>query len=129
MLEQYKLVQSHAINASTTPDVGADVDLAKYTNCMGRNIMAVATIIPTGADTDETVDVKIQQSSSTTDGDFADISGATFTQVTQESTAALEAITFRATKRYIRAYATIAGTTPGFALNTAFLLEERGSST
>ena len=45
---------------------------------------------------------------------FADISGATFTQVTASTN--LQCITFERTKRYLRYVGTIAGTSPSFAL-------------
>ena len=67
-----------------------------------------------------TLDGKIQESDSSGSG-FADISGATFTQVTASTN--LQCITFERTKRYLRYVGTIAGSSPSFAL--AALLGEQ----
>ena len=61
--------------------------------------------------TDPTLDVKIQESTASA-GTYTDISGATFTQVIAATKG--EVISFRRSKRYVRAYATLGGTTPTF---------------
>jgi hypothetical protein len=60
--------------------------------------------------TTPTLDVKLQESDD--DLTFTDISGATFTQVTAANQR--ETINFRRSKRYVRAVATLAGTSPTF---------------
>lgn len=55
---------------------------------------------------------KMQESSDGTT--WTDISGATFTAVTASNS--LQVITFDRTKRYVRHYRTVSGTTPTFVL-------------
>lgn len=63
--------------------------------------------------TSPTLNVKIQESDD--DSTYSDITGATFAQVTAAN--AEEAILVKnRSKRYVRAVATIAGTTPSFAV-------------
>jgi hypothetical protein len=70
--------------------------------------------VGTTSGTAPTLDVKIQES--TDNSTFTDISGATFTQATaaQSAGADVPRITFNRTKQYLRAVATIGGTTPSF---------------
>jgi hypothetical protein len=112
---------------ATATVTGAAVDLAAYTNVGGREMKAIMTVLRQGADADETCDVKLQESHTTTSGDFVDISGAAFAQQTQPgATPGVTAeLHFRAQRRYIRAVATLAGTTPAFDLALVVLAEER----
>lgn len=113
------------ISSTTTH---ADVDLAGMASVAKRQVMATATIFPkasTDPATDETCDVKIQEADSTASTDFADITGATFTQVADESTAASETIYFPVSKRYVRAVSTLAGTTPAFTVGVTLFVENR----
>ena len=100
------LLPANSYNASTN---GTGVDILDYTG----NMMVIldATKI---SGTDPTLDVKIQESAD--NSTWSDISGAEFTQVT---TASLEKITLNADglKRYIRAVATLGGTSPVFAIS------------
>lgn len=120
--------QLAAAKISTTT-THADVDLAGNVASVGkRQVMATATIFPrasTDPATDETCDVKIQEADSTASTDFADITGAAFTQVADESTAASETIYFPVTKRYVRAVSTLAGTTPAFTVGVTLFVENR----
>lgn len=70
--------------------------------------------------TTPTLDLKIQESDD--NSVWADISGATFTQLTAVGR---EEIHFKSIKRYIRAVATIAGTTPSFTFSVILLGCER----
>lgn len=105
----------------TTSATGAAVDLQNYINPGGRQMKALLDVgvITTAG----TLDVKIQHSDTTTAGDFADISGATFTQVTASTGA--EAIHFRTNKRYIRALATFGASTNGYSFGVYALAELR----
>lgn len=107
----------------------AEKDLAGNVASVGkRQVMATATIFPrasTDPATDETCDSKIQESATTADTDFGDITGAAFTQVADESTAASETIYFPVTKRYVRAVSTLAGTTPAFTVGITLFVENR----
>lgn len=70
---------------------------------------------------DVTLDGKLQESDSLGSG-YADITGATFTQVDNTAGGAFGAVTIKAdaTKRYIRYVGTIAGTTPSFAFGVTY---------
>ena len=93
--------------ALTTTTSGAAVDLMDGVGNMGFGVMQVGAV----SGTQGTLDVKIQECA-TTNGTWTDVTGATFTQVTTSgtttSTPALAS--FKHTKRYVRAYATFAGT-------------------
>lgn len=95
--------------ARTTSADGTAVDLQGYVNPGGRAMKAyldVGAITTAGALT-----MKIQQSDTTTAGDFTDITGAAFTGYTvTQTTATNQSIHFVATKRYVRA---VAGFTNG----------------
>jgi hypothetical protein len=88
---------------------GDAVDLTDYEGDMACTLMSSA-----GGGTSPTLDVKIQDSA---DGStsWADISGATFTQVT-DGADAHETIIVKsnACKRYVRAVKTVTGTSPTF---------------
>lgn len=86
---------------------GSAVDIQQYSEDVMFTLMSIAL---TG--TTPTLDVKIQGSADGSTG-WADISGATFTQVTDAADAHESIVVDSdAAPRYIRAVATIAGTTP-----------------
>lgn len=120
-------VALHKAAGVSATEAGAEVDITKYfVSPAKREMLATLVAIPSGADTDETLAVKLQESTTTVDSDFTDISGAAFTGVAQEDAAALETIYFqtKATTKYIRSHATLAGTTPAFSIVVeAFLLK------
>lgn len=108
------------INASTTPLTllaplartsttnGSGVDLTGY-----QGLAAVYLHNNTTSGTTPTLDVKIQDSAD--NSTFADVTGYTFTQVTAALTnPAGLTIDTRKCRQYIRAVATIGGTTPSF---------------
>lgn len=70
--------------------------------------------------TTPTLDLKIQESDD--NSTFTDITGATFTQLTAVGR---EEIQFKSIKRYIRAVATIGGTSPSFTFAVILLGYER----
>ncbi len=108
-----------AVARSTSAD-GSAVDLQGTIHPLGREMKAVLDIgAVTG--TTPTLNVKLQQSDTTTGADFADISGAAFT--TQSTTGTTE-LHFRATKRYVRASAVLAGTSPNFTFGVYALTEK-----
>ncbi len=95
--------------AATSTVTGTGVDLLDYD---GKIKAILASSIGGGAD--HTLDVKLQESAD--NSTFTDISGATFTQVTNaaDSTESI-GLEVTPTERYIRAVGTIAGTTPTFS--------------
>jgi|SRR5262245_22636127 len=95
--------------ALTTTTNGAAVDLVD-----GGPSPCFATLhVGAVTGTTPTLDVKIQESD-TSGGTYTDITGATFAQQTASNK--WLAINFNRTKRFCRAVATIAGTTPSFTL-------------
>ena len=106
--------------AASSTATGSAVDMQGYAHGR-RRLKGIVVCLPTGADANETCDVKLQESDTTTSGDFADITGATFTQILQPGGAKSEEISFTLKKRYIRAIATLAGTTPTFTLGVGVL--------
>lgn len=93
--------------ALTTTTNGTAVDLMDMVGNMGFAVMQVGAV----SGTQGTLDVKLQESTATNTG-FTDLTGATFTQVTTSglTTTAPYVASFIPTKRYVRAYATFAGT-------------------
>jgi len=124
-MQDLGLITVLAPQRATSTVTGADVSLVGYVNPGGRQMKAILSAFSAGSDTDETCDVKLQESTTTVSSDFADITGAAFTQVAQETAAALQTIHFQATKKYIRAIATLAGTTPAFDISLGVLAQKR----
>lgn len=95
-----ELVALKAISRTTSAD-GSAVDLqGLVTNHELKAILNQGTATGTTI----SVAVKLQDSDTTTAGDFTDISGATFT--TLAGTESDQAIQFKTNKRYVRAVAT-----------------------
>jgi len=94
------------VSVNSTSD-GSSIDLiAADGNCFAIQMIGVVT------GTTPSLAGKIQESS---DGSvWSDISGATFTAVTTSTS--LQVITFQRTKRYVRHFRTLSGTTPVFLL-------------
>lgn len=123
----------HALLSQATVTTTAalpEVDISKYfVSPAKREIMATCVIFPTGADTDEVTDVKMQESPTTVDSDFTDITGATFSQVAQEDTPAVQQIFFmtKGDTKYLRAHHTGAGTTISFRIAVEIFLIKRSA--
>lgn len=94
--------------AQTTSADGSYVDLQAMAANMASAVMQVGAVVGTQG----TLDVKIQSSTATNTG-FADVPGATFTQVTTSGLTtggSLQIISFQVPQRYVRAVGTMAGT-------------------
>jgi len=77
------------------------VDLLGYINPGGRalkGLLSVGAVTSTGH-----LAVRFQESSTSGESGFADISGAAFTATGDTATTGSEEIVFRASKRYVRA--------------------------
>lgn len=96
--------------AATSTVTGSGVDLLDYDGKLKIILMSSAE----SGDADETLNVKIQDSAD--NSSFADITGATFTEVVY-NVDSTEGIGLEVTpqRRYIRAVGTLAGTTPVFS--------------
>lgn len=106
------LIPTTAMTSTTT---GTGIDVTDYD---GR--VKVVLDSTAGGGADHTMDVKLQESDD--DSTYTDISGATFTQVTNAAVA-LEDIHLNIgeTKQYVRAVATLAGTSPAFTASVNFI--------
>lgn len=78
-----------------------------------------------GQGTNPTLDVKIQDSADNTT--FADVAGYTFAQVDNAAGGSLQTLKVdtRAVRRYIRAVATIGGTSPSFTFSVIALGQQK----
>lgn len=88
-----------------------------------RAMKGIASIVldsAAGTGTSPTMTVKIQDSADGSSG-WADISGATFTQVTTTASLQKIGVDVDACAGYIRAVATIGGTTPSFTASVNLL--------
>jgi hypothetical protein len=100
----------------TATAAGTEIDITKYfVSPARREMMATLTAFNGGgnvASDTYAIDVKLQESPTTVDSDFTDITGAAFTQITETATTGTpESIYFQtlAASKYIREYATITG--------------------
>ena len=98
---------------------GSAIDLKGYTG----QVLAILYAAKGTGNANNTLDVKIQSSADGSTG-WADVSGATFTQVLGTGgTDSLQAINVdtRVAARYIRFVDTVAGTTPSYVLSECVL--------
>ena len=101
-----------ATRTATVTGTGVDIQGIEGDVLINQSVGTVTGTSPT-------LDTKIQDSAD--NSSWADVSGATFTQVTATPSTA-NAVTSlvlqaRALRRYVRAVGTIAGTTPSFPLS------------
>lgn len=101
--------------ARTSSANGTGVDISDY-----EGMAEVVLNSGAGTGTTPTLDVKIQDSDD--NSAFADVTGAVFAQVTNAA-ASLQKLVLNTDKcrKYIRAVATIGGTTPSFACGVEFM--------
>lgn len=110
---------------------GTEIPLFPYYVSPGKRemkavLMAYADTANVASDTFELI-VKLQESATTVDTDFVDISGAAFTAVTEAATTGtLQQIHFQtlADSKYLRNYSTITGS-GSIHVNAAALLVKR----
>lgn len=118
LFDNIKAAFTHRPQRATSSQNGTGVDTQGYRDAMV--VLEVGTV----SGTSPTLDVKLQESDD--NSTFTDISGATFTQVTASNSSQVKRLAeLNVTrKRYVRAVATIAGTTPSFDFATEILLGE-----
>lgn len=103
-----------ATNTSTLTGTGVDV-----TDYEGIGLVVLNSALGTG--TTPTLDGKVQDCA-TVGGTYADVSGATFTQITHAADAMeVIAINVSNVKGFIRIVGTIAGTNPSFVCGAVFI--------
>ena len=108
-------------SALTTTTNGAAVDLLDSNANMASALLDVGAV----SGTQGTLDCKIQECA-TTNGTWTDITSARFTQVTTSGvagTSGQQIISFQRQKRYVRAYATMAGTFTNFLFGVAIFAQ------
>ncbi|MDF1536071.1 MAG: hypothetical protein P1S46_06145 [bacterium] len=112
-IELFPVAARGASANGTGVDVSSDIG-------EGKVILHAAA----GTGTTPTLDVKLQ--SSPDNSAWSDISGATFTQVDNTAGGSLQAIGVDIdTDKYIRAVATIAGTTPSFTFGVVLVTRQQ----
>lgn len=109
-MREYRVIELLPADERTASGNGNGVDMTDTLHVGGREVKAVLTC-GAASGTDPTLDVKIQEASKADFSDAVDISGAAFTQLTEDGS---EEIHFRFTKPYLRAVSTLGGTTPSF---------------
>ncbi len=113
------------VTRATATVEGNDVDLQGLITPGGREMKAILNFVAIGADTDETLVVTIEESDDTVAANFATV--ATFASQGQETASGQLELHFvpGASKRFLRAVATLAGTTPAFDLTVDVIGESR----
>lgn len=103
-------VEIDPVATVTSTSTGSGIDIRDY---IGR-MAVILTCGAASAGTNPTITVKLQESAD--NSTFADITGATFTAVTDAASFQQIAIDCDSAERYIRAVGTVGGTnTPTFA--------------
>ena len=105
------LIPLHPTAVRTATATGTGIDITDY---VGE--LAVILDSAAGTGTAPTLDVKLQDSDAV-GGTYADIAGATFTQVITAAGAQKIAVKVDAINKFIRAVGTIGGTGPSFAFS------------
>lgn len=120
-LAQASAVSLAAAGRRTSTLTGSAVDVLDYEG----PAMFILNAAAATAGTSPTLDVKIQHSDTTTSGDFVDVTGGAFTQVTDVAgTAGVQKkiLNVASLKKYVRVIGTIAGTnTPTFDFAVEFV--------
>ncbi len=95
------------LNASqTTSADGSAVDLGSSPSIAKREVMFILSAHSIGGTAPTTASIKIQESDTSTAGDFADISGAAFTAVNATAGTSQQTIYAPVKKRYVRTVST-----------------------
>lgn len=108
-------LRPQAATAATVNGIGVDT--------AGFNSAAVLLEVGAVSGASPTLDIKIQDSAN--NSSFADVSGLTFTQVTAANNSQalrIEGLNTATRRRYLRAVATLAGTSPNFTLKVDIVL-------
>ena len=107
----------------TSTLTGTGIDVLAY-----EGVALVVLNASAGTGTNPTLDVKLQHSDD--DSTYADVTGGTFTQVTDVAGSAgvqVKRINVSDLKRYVRVIGTIAGTTPSFDFAVEFVGVKKAS--
>ncbi len=102
------------IAARTSTVTATGVDVSDYIGSI-----AIVQDVGTVSGTTPTLDGKLQDSAD--DSSYADVSGASFTQVTASNSKQVIHVDTRALRKYVRYVGTIDGTTPSFAMGVSII--------
>lgn len=110
-LEKLQLFSCVATAAVTSTATSGAIDLKEYDGDVSLILTSAA-----GTGSSPTLDVKVQDSDAS-GGTYGDLSGASFTQITDS--ASMQVITFSKdeAKRYIKIVQTVGGSTPSFTFD------------
>ena len=114
------------IGSAINPKLGITPQTATATvtgtgiDCSGYEEVVYALMVGAVSGTTPTLDAKIQESA-TVGGTYTDITGAVFAQVTTATHQLHLSVRVNTAKPFQRVLATIAGTTPSYALSVALL--------
>lgn len=117
--ETLTAVQVSVPAAKTSTVTGSAIDTQLY---LGDIVVVQDVAAVTG--TTPTLDGKVQSSADGSTG-WADVTGATATQVTAANSIQIIKVPKRAASRYIRYVGTIAGTTPSFTMGVTLLAQKK----
>jgi hypothetical protein len=107
--------------ARTSSANGTGFDLQGSNDAEGEAIIILDTAAGTG--TSPTLNVKLQDSAD--NSAWADVTGATFSEVTGTASCAKITVNTNDVRRYVRAVATIAGTTPSFTCAVSMIYSKK----
>ena len=110
-LDKLTVVAGKATGAVTSTATSSAIDLLEYD---GDVLLVLDCAAGTG--TSPTLDIKLTECA-TTGGTYTDLSGATFTQVTDSASMQTLVINKDSAERYIKIVQTITGSSPSFTLS------------
>lgn len=113
---QVSLIPARQRGTGTTNGTGVDVSAYE-----GQAIALLDVFYESGT---PTLDVKLQESD-TLGGTYTDIVGAAFAQVTTTSGIQKLAVNLDATKKFVRATGTAAGTSPSYAWSVQLIAQKK----
>jgi hypothetical protein len=119
---QLTFAQMETCAVRTSTLTGTAFSLKDY---VGQVVIVLHSALGTG-NADNTLAGKIQ-SSATSGGSYADVTGATFTTVTNAAGGSYQAISVdtRACSAYLKFIGTLAGTTPSFVFGVSIIGEKQ----
>lgn len=109
-----QVIRGFAPAAKTSTVTGSGIDRRGFEEILVKQTVGAVS------GTSPTLDGKIQDSAD--NSTFADVTGATFTQVTAADKEQCLRINGKGLRRYVRYVGTIAGTSPSFTMGVEFIL-------
>jgi hypothetical protein len=108
----------------TTTGAGTEVNLQKYfVNPGKREMKALFAAMETVSSDSGSLTYKLQESNTTVDSDFSDISGAAFTAIQDSDSSAIQTLHFFTKKQYVRGYRTVVGGTDWVTIAAIFAVK------